>query len=118
MRGKGVRRYSAGRGGAPASRTCTSAPPGHCIDTSAGRYRGRAVKVKGGEEIVHNTEACEVAQEGGTGIVVFAHSDLAKAVEHAGTVDGSVVLDRETRTIVHPAPEAPAADLNKAEAPA
>lgn len=80
--------------------------------TVAGRYKGSAVKVKGGEEIVHHTETYEVAKDGGKGIVVFAHSDLDQALVHAGTVAGSVVRERETGNHIQ------AADLSKAEAPA
>jgi hypothetical protein len=51
---------------------------------------------------------------------VFAHSLKAEAVAHAKTVDGAVVRERGTGTVVHP--EIPAADLTKpeqgAEAPA
>ncbi|WP_437105128.1 hypothetical protein [Streptomyces sp. enrichment culture] len=52
--------------------------------------------------------------------MVFAHSLQAEALAHAKTVDGAVVRERETGTVVHP--KIPAADLTKleqgAEAPA
>ncbi|MGX1301343.1 hypothetical protein RKD35_002831 [Streptomyces albogriseolus] len=87
--------------------------------TVAQRYAGSAVKVKGGEEIVHHTEQYEVAKDGGKGIVVFAHSDLTAAAEHADTLDGSVVRERETGAVVHPAPAPKTAKAKKtAEAPA
>jgi hypothetical protein len=43
--------------------------------------------------------------------VVFVHSDQAQAVAHAEALDGVVVRERETGTVVHPAP---AATLTKA----
>lgn len=79
------------------------------------RYKGSAVRIKGTNEIVFHKETYEVATDGGAGAVVFAHSDQAEAVAHAETLDGAVVRERETGTVVHPAPQAPAADLTKTE---
>ncbi|MFJ7090367.1 hypothetical protein ACIQWL_08880 [Streptomyces mirabilis] len=79
--------------------------------TVAGRYQGSAVRIKGTDELVHHTEAYEVAVDGGKGPVVFAHSVKADAVAYAKTVDGSVVRERENGTVVHPKAEpAPTAD--------
>ncbi|WP_143672368.1 hypothetical protein [Streptomyces sp. OK228] len=79
--------------------------------TVAGRYQGSAVRIKGTDELVHHTEAYEVAKDGGKGAVVFAHSDQAQAVAHAQTLEGSVVREAESGTIIHPGP----ANLTKAE---
>ncbi|MFF4900442.1 hypothetical protein [Streptomyces sp. NPDC001068] len=85
--------------------------------TVAARYKGSAVRIKGTDELVHHTETYEVATAAGA--VVFAHSDLDQALAHADTVDGAVVRERETGTLVQPVP---AADLTKtdetAQAPA
>ncbi|MFF1468046.1 hypothetical protein ACIOFV_07615 [Streptomyces mirabilis] len=74
--------------------------------TVAGRYAGSAVRIKGSDELVHHTEQYEVVKDGGTGAVVFAHSVKIEAIAHAKTLDGAVTRERETGTVVYPAPAA------------